>query len=82
MARGYEVLEMLLPLGGWIITDNDFDSIVWVDDRPRCTKQEYLDGFAKVDAFKAEQEAKKASEKAALLERLGITADELAQLLG
>jgi hypothetical protein len=82
MARGVEVLEMICPLGGWIITADDFDSIVWVDDRPRCTKQEFLDGFAKVDAFKEEQEAKRATDKAALLERLGMTEDEAKLLLG
>lgn len=81
MAKAHEVLEMLLPLGGWILTGDDFDNIVWVDDRPRCTKQEFLDGFAQYDALKAEQDTAKAEAKAALLERLGITADEAALLL-
>lgn len=82
MAKGYEVLEMLLPQGGWIFTEGDFDNIVWVDDRPRCTKEEFLNGFAVYDAWKAHEEASKAEAKAALLERLGITADEAALLLG
>ena len=81
MAKGHEVLEMLLPAGGWIITEDDFDSIVWVDDRPRCTKEEYLDGFAKFDAWKLKQDKAKAATKSALLERLGITADEVTLLL-
>jgi hypothetical protein len=38
-------------------------------------------GFAKVDAWKAQQTAKTLAAKAALLERLAITADEAALLL-
>lgn len=82
MAQSHEVLGMLLPQGGWILTGDDFDNIVWVDDRPRCTKKEFLDGFKKYDAWKAEQNAAKVDAKAALLERLGITEDETKLLLG
>jgi hypothetical protein len=82
MATGTDVLQMLCPLGGWIIVENDFDSIIWVDERPRCTEAEFKAGFAKVDAWKAEQDAAKAHERAALLERLGITEEEAQLLLG
>lgn len=81
MANANQVLEMLLPLGGWILTGDDFDNIIWVDDRPRCTKQEFLDGFDKYDTFIAEQNAKKEAEKLAVLTRLGITADEAKLIL-
>jgi hypothetical protein len=81
MAKGGEVLSMLCPAGGWIITGDDFDSITWVDDRPRCTKTQFEAGFAQYDAWKAEQDAAKASDKAALLAKLGITADEARLLL-
>ncbi len=81
MATATQVLEMLLPQGGWIISGEDFDSITWVDDRPRCTKAEFEAGFAKYDAWKAEQDAAKATQKAALLDRLGITEDEAKLLL-
>lgn len=83
MATGGEVLGMLLPLGGWIITDNDFDSIVWVDERPRCTKAQFDAGFAEYDAWKAQQEAQMAADKASAtkkLEALGLTADDLKAL--
>jgi hypothetical protein len=81
MATSGEVLEMLLPLGGWIITGDDFDGITWVDDRPRCTKAEYEAGFAKYDAWKADQDTNAVADKAALLAKLGITADEAKLLL-
>ncbi len=81
MATATQVLEMLLPQGGWIISGEDFDSITWVDNRPRCTKAEYEAGFTQYDAWKAEQDAAKATQKAALLDRLGITEDEAKLLL-
>jgi hypothetical protein len=75
-----DVLSMLCPAGGWIIYGDDFDTITWVDDRPRCTKKQFTDGFAQYDAWKAQQDAAKATAKAALLTQLGIT-EEQAKLL-
>jgi len=84
MATGAEVLTMLCPLGGWVISADDFNSIIWVDERPRCTEVEFKAGFTQYDTLKAEQDAKKAADKAsaqAKLEALGLTADDL-QALG
>lgn len=80
MAKSYEVMEMLCPQGGWILIEDDFDTIVWVDNRPRCTKAEYEAGFAKYDAWKAEQDAIKEDAKKAAedkLKALGLTTDDL-----
>ncbi len=79
---GTEVLDMLCPAGGWIISGDDFENITWVDDRPRCTKEEFEAGFAQVEAFKAQQEAQAAAKRQALLDKLGITEDEARLLLG
>jgi hypothetical protein len=81
MARGGEVLSMLIPTGGWVITADDFDSIVYDEGVAPVTKKQFTDGFAAFDAWKAQQDQTKANEKAALLERLGMTADEAALLL-
>lgn len=81
MAHGADVLGMLIPQGGWIMTGDDYEGIQFLECDP-ITKAEYEAGFAKFDAFKVQQDAKRASDKAALLERLGITADEAALLLG
>jgi len=83
MAKGSEVMEMLCPAGGWILSGDDFDGIIWVDDRPRCTKAEFDAGFAQYHAWKAEQDAATAAAKAsatAKLEALGLTADDLKAL--
>ena len=81
MAKGSEVLEMLLPNGGWTIVDNAFDSIIYDQGVKPITKAQFDAGFAKYDAWKAEQEAKAETDKAALLAKLGITADEAKLLL-
>jgi hypothetical protein len=81
MATGAEVLNFLLPEGGWVITGNDFAGIVFFEGAKQITKKEFDDGFQAYDAWKAEQEVLKAETKTALLARLGITADEAALLL-
>ena len=80
MATGAEVLSMLIPTGGWVITGDDFEGIQFLEAKP-ITKAQFNAGFAKVDAYKAEQDAANATAKAALLDRLGITADEARLLL-
>ena len=80
MAKGYEVLEMLIPEGGWIIVGDEFNSIQFLECEP-ITEKEFKDGFSKHDAWAAQQKAEKSSQKAALLEKMGITADEAALLL-
>jgi len=80
MATGGEVLSMLLPNGGWYISGDDYEGIQFLECEP-ITKAQFEAGFAQVDAFKAEQEAKAEAAKAALLAKLGITADELKTLL-
>jgi len=81
MATGGEVLRMLCPTGGWVVYGDDFDSIIWDDDQPKCTKAQFTAGFTQFDAWKAEQEAKAQADKTALLNKLGITADEAKLLL-
>jgi hypothetical protein len=80
MAKGSEVLAMLLPNKGIAISGDDYDSIQWLECDP-ITKAEFEAGFAKYDSWKAEQETKAETDKAALLSKLGITADEAKLLL-
>ena len=83
MAAGYEVLEMLIPNGGWVIRGNDYEEIDWIKCEP-ITKAQFEAGFAQYDAWKAEQDSKAEADKAAAqakLAALGLTADDL-QALG
>jgi hypothetical protein len=81
MATGGEVLSMLCSDKEWVIYGDDFDSILWIKGEP-ITKKQFADGFAQYDAWKAEQDAQAVADKAALLAKLGITADELKTLIG
>jgi hypothetical protein len=81
MVTGADVLAMIIPQGGWILTGNDYEGVQFLDCEP-ITKKQFLDGFAKYEAWKSEQDKSKADKKTALLGRLGITADEAALLLG
>lgn len=80
MATGADVLNMLIPTGGWIIYGNDWDGVQFIEATP-ITKEQFEAGFAQYDAWKAEQDTKAAADKAALLAKLGITADEAKLLL-
>ena len=81
MAKAWEVLEMLIPQGGWILQGEDYEGIEFLQCDP-ITKEQFLAGFAQYDAFKAQKDAEKATEKSALLAKLGITEDEAKLLLG
>ena len=80
MATSVDVLSMLLPSGGWIQNGVEYEGITFLECEP-ITKEQFEAGFAKYDAWKAEQNAKAAADKAALLAKLGITADEAKLLL-
>lgn len=81
MHKGAKVLEMLFPQGGWSIQGEDFDSIIYDENITPLTKKQFDDGLKAVDAWIEQQKSAKAAEKAALLARLGITADEAMMLL-
>ena len=81
MAKHWEVLGYLRPNGGYVQVGETYEGITF---EPQCepfTKAEYEAGFAQFDAWKAEQDVKAANDKAALLGKLGITADEAKLLL-
>jgi hypothetical protein len=82
MAKGYEVLEMLIPTGGWTIAGDDFDTIQFIEATP-ITKAQFEAGFAQFDAWKAEQDAAQVAAKVAAeakLAALGLTAVDLKAL--
>ncbi len=81
MATGADVLRMLIPTGGYIITGDEYEGIQFLECEP-ITKAKYEAGFAKFDEWKNEQEATKAAEKSALLNKLGINEDEARLLIG
>lgn len=82
MAKGYEVLNLLLPEGGWYISGDDYEGVQFLECEP-ITKEQFEAGFAQYDAWKAEQDAQAATAKEAAqakLTALGLTADDLKAL--
>ena len=82
MANTGDVLGMLIPDGGYVAVGGEYEGIQFLDCEP-ITRAEFEAGFAKYDAWKAEQEAQLAADKAsatAKLEALGLTADDLKAL--
>lgn len=82
MATGGDVLAMLCANKEWVIYGDDYDSIQWIKGEP-ITKAQFEAGFAQYDAWKTEQDAQMAADKAnatAKLEALGLTADDLKAL--
>lgn len=81
MATGAQVLSYLLPNSEWYLVGDDFNGITFIAGNT-ITQAEFEAGFAQYDAWKAEQDTQAAADKAALLAKLGLTADEFKTLLG
>jgi hypothetical protein len=82
MTSAGDVLNFLIPTGGWANTGNEYEGIQFLECEA-ITKAEFEAGFAQYDAWKAEQDAAKAAAKAsatAKLEALGLTTDDLKAL--
>lgn len=82
MATSAEVLQFLLPNGGYTAMGEDYEGINFIECAP-ITKAEFEAGFDKADAWKAAQEAKEATALTtaqAKLAALGITLADLKAL--
>lgn len=73
-------LVFLKPTSEWSLNGNDYDSLEWLSDESKPTEQEIIDAWP---AAKAAYEAKLAAreaEKQAILDRIGLTAEELKKI--
>ena len=55
MAKNYEVLNMLIPNGGWVQNGSKYEDIQFLECEP-ITEAQYDAGFAQYDAWKAERQ--------------------------
>jgi hypothetical protein len=81
MAKSWEVLSMLIPDGGYVQIGDTFEGITFLECEP-ITKKQYTDGFNVYDTWKAQRDLARANAKVALLDRMGLTAEEATLLLG
>ena len=82
MARilGADIMDLLRPNGGWIMRGDEYEGIEFIDCEP-VTRAEFDKALADYPQLLAEKTAQAAADKAALLAKLGITADEAKLLL-
>ena len=77
-----KAIVKLRPSSEFSFTDGDYSSIVWTSlEGEAPTKAEIEKAMKQVEAVEILEARAKESQKAALLEKLGITADEAALLL-
>jgi len=82
MATTVEVLEYLIPNGGWVLVGDTFEGIEFIECEP-ITKNQFEAAFAKVDEFKAKRAAEEKAKKEAALTKLaalGLEIDDLKAL--
>lgn len=77
-----KAIQSLKPTAEFSYTDDDYSTIKWdVLDGNAPTKKQIDDEIKKIKADEITDAASKATAKAALLEKLGITSEEAALLL-
>jgi hypothetical protein len=82
MATRSDVLQMLIPNGGWVAVGEEYEGITFLECEP-ITKAQFEAGFAKFDAWKTKQDAADIAAKEAAqakLTALGLTIDDLKAL--
>ena len=76
------ILTRRYPGKEWWLADNDYFTLEWMSDTEKPSK-ETLDGlWASVQQEISDEVASKAATRQAVLDKLGLTADEVAALLG
>lgn len=80
MPKASEVLEMLIPNGGWISVGQEYEGIQFLECEP-ITKEEFEAGFDKYDNWKIQQNLAAQAQKQEILDRIGLTEAEARLLL-
>ena len=75
MATSSEVMSMIYPNGGYVAVGEDFEGIQFLECPP-ITKTAYNKAASEYDAWKLKIKTDKEVAKAALLAKMGITAEE------
>jgi hypothetical protein len=82
MTKASDVLTYLRPEGGWVIWGEDFESIRYDEGVIPVTKTEFNKGIKDYESWRAKDDAEKQAARQAILDRIGLTADELKMILG
>ena len=75
MTKASDVVNMLIPNGGYFMAGEDYEGIQFLECAP-ITKAEFESGFAKYDAWKAAQDAIVPTPAEKLFKATGLTVAE------
>ena len=82
MSKVTDTLIYLIPNGGWTISNDDFDTLIYDEGVEPITKKQFDDTLKIIDKINADKESAKAAQRQAILDRLGLTTDEAKLILG
>ena len=66
----------------WTLNGDDYNGLIWLSDTPKPTKTKLDSLWAEVQQEIADEQTTKTAQRQAVLDKLGLTADEAAALLG
>lgn len=76
------ILTQKYPNQEWILNGDTYEGLVWLSDTKKPTKAQLEAHWPELATYWEDKSKKQEASKAALLDRLGITAEEAALLLG
>jgi hypothetical protein len=71
-----QILSRKFPDNEWTLNGDDYAGLVWLSTNPKPTEKKLQDLWSIVQQEIIDEKSIKATAKAALLERLGISAEE------
>jgi S-adenosylmethionine:tRNA-ribosyltransferase-isomerase (queuine synthetase) len=77
----YDVIDYLRPNSQFTMNNGDINTIVFHSNHTTPTNEEIEQAWQKLEDQRSAEELSKVAQKAALLEKLGITEDEARLLL-
>jgi hypothetical protein len=66
----------------WTLDGDDYTGLTWLSDTPKPTKTKLDSLWSEVQQEIADEKTSKAAQRQAILDKLGLTADEAAALFG
>lgn len=66
----------------WTLNGDDYDGLVWLSDSKKPTKAELEGHWDSVKTYWEDKKAQEEADKNSLIEKLGLTPEEAALLLG
>jgi hypothetical protein len=76
------VLLKKYPNSLWELSGNEYENLIWKSDDTKPTQKQLDDLAPIVKAEQAKADANKQAARQAVLDKLGLTADEITALLG